>query len=247
MYGIISQALGEKRIEIPLDEEFDLDMKRIIAEIRAEKPTIIFLSSPNNPTGNCFSSEKILKIIEATSSRSLVVVDEAYQPFASDRGFIPMLADYENLIIMRTLSKIGLAGLRVGFLIAGEEIIREVNKVRLPFNLNSFSQAVALEVMKKKALLRRNIQSIVSERKRLFKALLTMRDIMPYPSEANFILFRVRNPEAVYQGLLKKGILVRNMKGVIDGCLRVTVGTPDENRIFLKSLHEVSGVPPNGR
>ena len=239
MYGIISQALGEKKIEIPLDGDFDLDMKKTLSAIRAEKPRVIFLSSPNNPTGNCFSSEKILRIIESTSSNSVVVVDEAYQPFASDMGFIPFLADYENLIIMRTLSKIGLAGLRVGFMVAGEEIIREINKVRLPFNLNSFSQAVASEVLKKKALLKRNIKSVISERKRLFNGFSKIDGVRTYPSEANFILIRVGDPEKIYRGLLKKGVLVRNMQGVMDGCLRITVGTPGENRRFLAALKEV--------
>jgi histidinol-phosphate aminotransferase len=239
MYGIISQALGEKKIEIPLDGDFDLDMKKTLSAIRAEKPRVIFLSSPNNPTGNCFSSEKILRIIESTSSKSVVVVDEAYQPFASDMGFIPFLADYENLIIMRTLSKIGLAGLRVGFMVAGEEIIREINKVRLPFNLNSFSQAVASEVLKKKALLKRNIKSVISERKRLFNGFSKIDGVRTYPSEANFILIRVGDPEKIYRGLLKKGVLVRNMQGVMDGCLRITVGTPGENRRFLAALKEV--------
>ena len=239
MYGIISQALGEKKIEIPLDGDFDLDMKKTLSAIRAEKPRVIFLSSPNNPTGNCFSSEKILRIIESTSSKSVVVVDEAYQPFASDMGFIPFLADYENLIIMRTLSKIGLAGLRVGFMVAGEEIIREINKVRLPFNLNSFSQAVASEALKKKALLKRNIKSVISERKRLFNGFSKIDGVRTYPSEANFILIRVGDPEKIYRGLLKKGVLVRNMQGVMDGCLRITVGTPGENRRFLAALKEV--------
>jgi histidinol-phosphate aminotransferase len=238
MYGIISQALGEKRIAISLNEEFDLDSQNILLKIRREKPRLIFLSTPNNPTGNCFSSEKILKIIEASSSTSLVVVDEAYQAFASERGFIPFLNDYENLIIMRTLSKIGLAGLRVGFLIAREEIINEVNKVRLPFNLNSFSQAIAAEVIKKKTLLKGHIKSIISERGKLFKELSKINGIRPYPSEANFILFRVNNPDAVYNNLLRRGVLVRNMKGIIDGCLRVTVGTPQENRLFLKALKD---------
>jgi histidinol-phosphate aminotransferase len=239
MYGIISQALGEKKIEIPLDGDFDLDMKKTLSAIRAEKPRVIFLSSPNNPTGNCFSSEKILRIIESTSSKSVVVVDEAYQPFASDMGFIPFLADYENLIIMRTLSKIGLAGLRVGFMVAGEEIIREINKVRLPFNLNSFSQAVASEVLKKKALLKRNIKSVISERKRLFNGFSKIDGVRTYPSEANFILIRVGDPEKIYRGLLKKGVLVRNMQGVMNGCLRITVGTPGENRLFLAALKQV--------
>ncbi|MBM4135455.1 MAG: histidinol-phosphate transaminase [Nitrospira sp.] len=245
MFGIITQAIGEKRIEIPLDEEFDLDMDRILKAIRKERPKLIFLSSPNNPTGNCFSSERILKIIDVTSAlstqhsaRSIVVVDEAYQPFSSRKGFLPLLKDYENLVIMRTLSKIGLAGLRVGFLIADEEIIREVNKVRLPFNLNSLSQKVAIEVLKERKTMQSHIRSIASERRRLFQEMTKISSIRPYPSEANFILFRVKDSDRVYKDLLSKGVLVRNMKGVVDGCLRVTVGTPEENKTFLKVLNK---------
>jgi histidinol-phosphate aminotransferase len=239
MYGIIAQALGEKRIGVRLDDAFDLDLKRMLIEIRRNKPKLIFLSSPNNPTGNCFSADRILKIIEAVTGRAIVIVDEAYQPFASERGFMPMLRDYGHLVIMRTLSKVGLAGLRVGFLIAEESIIHEVNKVRLPFNLNALSQVVALKAMKDKAVMRRNIRIIVSERENLFHKLSQMNGIMPYPSEANFILFRVPNPDRVYEGLLKNGVLVRNMKGVVDGCLRVTVGTREENRMFINALKQV--------
>jgi histidinol-phosphate aminotransferase len=242
MYGIIAQALDQEKTEVPLDEQFDLDMKRMLSGIRKEKPGIIFLSSPNNPTGNCFSSDRILKIIDTTASKSLVVVDEAYQPFASERGFIPLLKDYENLIIMRTLSKIGLAGLRVGFLIADEEIIREVNKVRLPFNLNALSQMLALEVLKNKNGLKNNIKSIISGRDRLFRELSKIKGIIPYPSEANFVLFRVKDPARIWKELLKKGVLVRDMKGVIDGCLRVTVGSPEENRIFIDALKNIRNI-----
>lgn len=238
MYGIIAQAIGEKRIEVPLDEEFDLDINKILKTIRKEKPKLIFLSSPNNPTGNCFSLDRILRIIES-SSLSIVVVDEAYQPFASVKGFIPLLEDYKNLVIMRTLSKIGLAGLRVGFLIANEKIINEVNKVRLPFNINSLSQTVAIEVLKDRKILKSYIKSIISERNRLFNELAKIKGIRLYPSEANFILFRVKEPDRIYERLLEKGVLVRNIKGVADGCLRVTVGTPEENRIFVKVLKEV--------
>jgi histidinol-phosphate aminotransferase len=237
MYGIISQALGEKRIAIPLDKEFDLELEKILKAIKKEKPKLIFLSSPNNPTGNCFSSDRILKIIEV--SNGIVVVDEAYQPFASDKGFMPMLKDYKNLVIMRTLSKIGLAGLRVGFLIADGEIINEVNKVRLPFNLNSLSQAVAVKVLKNKKALKSYTKSIISERGRLFSEIAKIKGIKPYPSEANFILFRVKEPDKIYKRLLKRGILVRNMNGVVNNCLRVTVGTPEENRIFLNAIKEV--------
>ncbi len=240
MYGIITQAIGEKKIEIQLDREFDLDIKEILMAIKKEKPRLIFLSSPNNPTGNCFSSERILKIIETTSSLRIVVVDEAYQPFASEKGFLSLLEDFKNLMIMRTLSKIGLAALRVGFLIGHEDVIREVNKVRLPFNVNALSQAAAITALKDKKRMRSYIKAIVSERERLFAGMGEIKGITPYPSEANFILFKVSNPDRIYKGLLKKGILVRNMKGVVDGCLRVTVGMPEENTTFLKTLRQLS-------
>lgn len=239
MYGIITQALGEKKVEVPLNQDFDLDEKSILKEIRRNKPRLIFLSSPNNPTGNCFSSGTILKIIESASSASLVVVDEAYQPFASDKGFIPMLGDYRNLLILRTLSKMGLAGLRVGFLLADREVIGQVNKVRLPFNLNSLSQAAAIEILKDRKAFRENVRLIVSERGKLFNELSKIAGITPYPSEANFILFRVEDADGVFSGLLKKGVLVRNMKGLAGSCLRVTVGSPKENRIFINALKQI--------
>jgi histidinol-phosphate aminotransferase len=244
MYGIISQAVGEKRIEIPLDKEFDLNIDLILKAIQKEKPKLIFLSSPNNPTGNCFSSDRILKIIELTSlivSRhsSLVIADEAYQPFASKKGFIPLLKDYKNLVIMRTLSKIGLAGLRVGFMIADMEIINEVNKVRLPFNSNSLSQAIAVEVLKNKKRLNSYIKSIISEREGLFDGMEKIKGIRPYPSEANFILFETGNPDKIYKRLMEKGVLIRNLDKAVKGCLRVTVGTPRENKIFLNALKKV--------
>ncbi len=119
---------------------------------------------------------------------------------------------------------------------ADKEIISEVNKVRLPFNVNSYSQAIATEALKNKKAMSSNIKSIISERERLFDEMARIKGMKPYPSEANFILFKVKNADQVYNGLLKKGVLVRNMKGVIDGCLRVTVGTPEENNFFLKAL-----------
>lgn len=234
MYGIISQALGEKKIQIPLDKEFDLDIDSICSAIRKERPKLVFLSSPNNPTGNCFSANRILKVIKV--AKGIVVIDEAYQPFSSKKGFIPLLRDYNNLLIMRTLSKVGLAGLRVGFLIGHEEIINEVNKIRLPFNLNAVSQAVAIDTLKHKKRLRLHIKSIVSERDKLFKEMKKIDMINPYPTEANFILFSVREPDKIYEGLIKRGVLIRNMNSVLRGCLRVTVGTPYENRTFLNAL-----------
>ena len=238
MYGIISQVLGEKKKEVPLDQNFDIDLDRMMAALRKEKPKIVFLSSPNNPTGNCFSSEKILKIVG--ESKGIVVVDEAYQPFSSEKGFVPLLRDYKNLVIMRTLSKIGLAALRFGFLIADEEIIDEANKVRLPFNVNALSQAVAVEALKKKKALKAAIQTIADERDRMISAMENIKGVTPFPSEANFILFRVKDPCRVYGRLLEKGILVRNISDAVTGCLRVTVGTPKENGLFLRALEKIA-------
>ncbi len=238
MYGIISQALGAKKIEIPLDKDFDLDSDGFLNAVKKEKPKLIFLSSPNNPTGNCFSTDRILKILDA--SRGIVIVDEAYQPYSSEAGMLPLLKDYRNLVILRTLSKIGLAALRLGYMIADPEIVAEVNKVRLPFNINSFSQAIATAALKKKKEFRTSIKAIVTERDRLFEEMEKIKGIRPFPSEANFILFRVSDPDLVYAALLKKGILIRNIKGVVKDCLRVTVGTPKENTAFLKALKEIA-------
>ncbi len=237
MYGIISQALGEKKIEIPLDKTFDLNTDEFYKTIKRAKPKLIFLSSPNNPTGNSFSLDRILKIIKFTSS--LVVIDEAYQPFSNKKSFVPLLKEYKNLIILRTLSKIGLAGLRVGFMIADPGIIQEVNKVRLPFNLNSLSQIIAVEALKDRRLLRKYITSIISERERLFHEMKKIKNIELYKSDANFILFKLKDSDKIHKGLLKRDVLVRNMKGIVDGCLRVTVGTPKENTFFLNKLKQL--------
>ena len=237
MYGIIGQALGEEKVEIPLDKYFDLDTDKFLTAVRKEKPKLIFLSSPNNPTGNCFSTDRILKLLEA--SKGIVVVDEAYQPFSSETGMLPLLKDYRNLVIMRTLSKIGLAALRLGFMIADPELIGEVNKVRLPFNLNAFSQAIAAAALKRKREFRTYIKTISLERAKLLAELERIAAVTPFPSEANFILLRVDDPDHVYSALLRKGILVRNLNSAVKGCLRVTVGTPEENTAFLKALKQI--------
>ncbi|MCC6347189.1 MAG: histidinol-phosphate transaminase [Nitrospirales bacterium] len=239
MYGIIAQSLGERHKGVPLDGEFDLDREAMIAVVKTERPALLFLSSPNNPTGNCFSTEKILGIIEA--SKGIVVVDEAYQPFSSERGFLPFLKDYPNLVVLRTMSKIGFASLRVGFMMADRGLIAEVNKVRLPFNLNGLSQAVAVESFKRKRAVQAAVRSIIMERGRLSAALRTLEGVTPHPSEANFILITVKDAEAVHRKLLKAGVLVRNLNGTIKGALRVTVGTPAENALFLEALKKAVG------
>ena len=239
MYGIISQALGARHIGVPLDGNFDIDLRSMLAAIRKHRPKLIFLSSPNNPTGNCFSPEKIKKIIEA--SKGIVVVDEAYQPFSRGRGFLPQLKMHKNLAILRTLSKIGLASLRVGLLVGDEDLVGEVNKVRLPFNLNSLSQAAALEALRDRKTIRSHINAIAAERERVFGELSGMEGIEPYPSDANFILFKVDDAHNVFLRLLKSGVLIRDLSGAIGGALRVTIGTPEENDAFIRALKKAAG------
>ncbi|MDX9715648.1 MAG: histidinol-phosphate transaminase [Dissulfurispiraceae bacterium] len=237
MYSIISKSLGVEFRGIPLNKNFDLDEDRMLNAVKQHKPKLIFMSSPNNPTGNCFSSATILKLINA--SKGIVVVDEAYQPFASERGFMPMLEDFPNLVILRTLSKIGLAGLRTGFAAANPLIINEINKVRLPYNINSLSQSAAVEGLKNKKIIRTNIKKIVDERLRVYDGLNSLNGITAFPSEANFILFKTESTDNVYNELLKKGILVKNLSSSIKGCLRVTVGSEKENAAFLKALGSI--------
>lgn len=239
MYDAIARALGQEPVSVPLDDDFDLDTRAMLAAVRKHKPKLVFLASPNNPTGNCYSADRILRIAEVT--KGLVVVDEAYGPFASSTGLAPLLVDYPNLIVMRTLSKIGLAALRVGYMAADAAIINEVNKVRLPFNLNTYSQAYAVAALKDKKGIRQAIRAVSAERKRLHKELSGIQGAEPFPSEANFILFRVAargGADAVYAALLKRGVLIRNLNGLIKNCLRVTVGTDKENTAFLKALKE---------
>ena len=237
MYGIISQALNAKKIEVPLDKDFDLDLGKMLKVINKDKPKLIFLSSPNNPTGNAFSVDKIEKIIRA--SKGLVIVDEAYQDYSDQKSFLTLFKKYKNLVTLRTLSKIGLAGLRTGFMIADTAVIDEVNKVRLPFNLNSLSQKVAIEALQKKKEMSSSIRSIISERKRLFRGMQKIDGIYPYPSDANFILFKADDSDNIYNGLLKKSVLIRDMSGTINNCLRVTVGKRAENSAFLKALKQL--------
>jgi histidinol-phosphate aminotransferase len=237
MYGILARTLGEKYKGVPLDKDFDLDISGMLQTVERLKPKLVFLSSPNNPTGNSFSPDRITKIIKR--SKGLVIVDEAYQQFSDKKSSIPLLRGYKNLVVLRTLSKVGLAGLRTGFMIAHKEIVNEVNKVRLPFNVNSLSQRVAIDALKSQSGLRTSIRTIISERKRLFKEITGIRGVEASPSDANFIFFKVSNGDRVFNALLKKGILIRNMKDVAKGCLRVTVGTPRENDIFIKNLRQL--------
>lgn len=234
MYGIIARGLGAGCVEVPLDARFDLDVARMKEAISASNPKLIFLASPNNPTGNRFSDERILEICEAASG--IVVVDEAYQPFAGGEGFIPRLADFPRMIVLRTLSKIGLAALRLGFMAASPEIAGEVNKIRLPFNINSLSQTAAVCALSGSDGINRAIGLITGEREKMLSGMAGINGVTVFPSDANFILFRVGDAPGVHARLLERGILVRNLDSAVSGCLRVTVGRPEENSEFIEAL-----------
>jgi histidinol-phosphate aminotransferase len=241
MYGIIAQAVGVETIESKLDETFDINEKEILTLIKTKNPTLIFFSAPNNPTGNTFSSDKILKIIELASKKSsIVVIDEAYHPFCSQKGFLPFLKDFKNLLIVRTLSKIGLAGLRVGYLIGDEKVLNEVGKVKLPYNVDALAQYIAVHALNSfYPNIKNFISEIVKERDLMFKELSKLNSIKVYPSEANFILFKAKNSKEIYQKLIESGILIRDISATIKDALRVTVGTNEENEEFIKTLRKI--------
>ncbi len=241
MYGIIAQCVGVERLEVALDESFDIDFNKMKNLIISKKPHIVFISSPNNPTGNTFSTDKILGIVEIARKKSaIVVIDEAYQPFSSKRGLLLFVKDFENLIILRTLSKIGLAGLRVGYLIGNEKILQEINKVRLPYNLDSLSQYLAEHALKNfYSNIRGFIKKTVKERQRLYRELSRINKLKVYPSEANFILFKVKESKKICNALSKKGILIRDLSPALKDSLRVTVGTKQENDKFLRELKNI--------
>jgi len=238
MYEIISKSTGCPFIGVPLDPDLDLDIPAMRSVIEKEQPRILFLAYPNNPTGNCFRRESMEVLLR--EFEGVLVVDEAYFDF-SGKSFLDHLSGQENLLILRTLSKIGLAGLRVGILVGQESLIQLILKVRLPYNLNTFSQIAAQVVLSQRDFMGNQRQILIRERERLFNALRGLNGIRPYPSEANFILFWAKDSQGTFKGLLSQGILVRafGTTGPLKNHLRVTVGRPEENELFLQTLSEL--------
>ncbi len=246
MYEVGSRVLGLRFVGVPLDDRFDLDGEAFCRVLRAEKPRLIFLAWPNNPTGGLYGSpvvEEILRTCTGQGCDALVVVDEAYTHYAG-QTFLPKLSQYPNLVILRTLSKIGLAGIRLGMLIASREVVEAINKVRMPYNVNALSQAAARVVLRHPDVVRRHASTIIQERERVLGKLQHLSGITVFPSRANFFLIRTERPgDEVFQGLFERGILVRNFSRAphLANCLRVTVGTPEENDAFLSALGAVLG------
>ncbi|MDZ4164867.1 MAG: histidinol-phosphate transaminase [Smithellaceae bacterium] len=236
MYRISAVNNGLNPREVPLDEAFGLDLDAMLRQIRQRAPALTFLSYPNNPTGNCFQRESIEQIIK--ESPGIVVVDEAYYHF-SGQTFIPDLARYENLVILRSLSKVGLAAMRIGLLVGHPSLVNELNKVRLPYNLNAFSQAAAEFFVDHEPDFIKQTREITRLREELVRELATISQIRTYPTDANFIFFRCTiDANRIYGDLLHRGVMVRNFHtpGILCNCLRVTVGSREENLLFVDAL-----------
>lgn len=237
MFRMIATFANIQYVGIPLKKDFSLDLENMLTAIAEHKPAVLFLAYPNNPTGNLFDPTAILSIIQATSG--IVVVDEAYHAFA-DVTFMDRLTQYPNLLLMRTLSKSGLAGLRLGLLIGRPEWLVQLEKVRLPYNIGIMTQLIAEKVLHHTAVLSEQAEAIKSERTKMRTFLGTMNNIEVYPSDANFILFRIDAASQIFQALKQRKILIKNLDGthpLLENCLRVTVGTPDENSQFCATLH----------
>lgn len=238
MYKMIATFVGMKYVGVPLDRDFSLDLSAMLEAIAREQPALIFLAYPNNPTGNLFDAYSIRKIIEAAPG--LVVVDEAYYAFASD-SFIPQLGRFDNLLVMRTFSKLGMAGLRLGFLAGSAAWLSQLEKLRLPYNVGVLPQLVAAKLLQHHDVLLAQAESIRQERARMLAELNAVVGVRTYSSEANFILLRVAKATQIFEGLKQRGVLIKNLDGghpALADCLRVTVGTKQENTQFLTALQD---------
>lgn len=239
MYKMIANFTGMKYVGVPLQaDSFDLDIKAMRRAIETHQPAVVYLAYPNNPTGNLFSEGHIREIIELAPG--LVVVDEAYVAFAK-ATFVHALSEYQNLLVMRTLSKMGLAGLRLGYLIGSSAWLEHIEKVRLPYNISTLTQTSAHFALRYKNVLDQQTDTICKDREQMLARLAATDRIKVFPSKANFILIKV--PEGlgyrIYQSILEDGILVKNVNHahpLLQDCLRVTVGRPEENQAFLKSF-----------
>jgi histidinol-phosphate aminotransferase len=238
IYKRAAAASGIRVAEAPLKEDFSFDVADIIA--RARQARLVILASPNNPTGTALGPADVRTLVE--SQDGLVVIDEAYFEFHGQTAQ-PLLAGRDNLIILRTFSKaMGLAGLRLGYLLGSPAVVRDLAKAKLPFSVGALQQAVALEVLARRDLIEARVGRIIAERERLTEALRQIPGVTPVPSRANFILFGLDDLPAatVYERLLQGGVLVRPFGGPrLEDKLRVTVGTPMENDAFLAGLRRI--------
>ena len=239
MYRMNALYAGARFVGVPLAGNFALDTDAMIDAIERERPALVFLAYPNNPTGNLFDPAGMEAILRAAPG--LVVIDEAYHAYAG-ASFLPRLTEFPNLLVMRTVSKIGMAGMRLGYAVAAPEWTAELNKVRQPYNLNALTQAAAPVLLAERALLADQAARIVSERARLAAAFALLDGVVNFPTHTNFLLARVPDAPRWFDHLRRAGILVKNLHGwhpSLEHCLRVTVGTPAENDAVIAALKSI--------
>ena len=238
MFGAYAALAGLEYVGVLLRPDFALDTGAFLDAMSRHRPAVVFIAYPNNPSGNLFDEKAIASIIAAAPG--LVVIDEAYNAFGR-KTFLQRLAEFPNLVVMRTLSKLGLAGIRLGYAVGLPEWIREFDKVRSPYNVNSLTHVVAERVLAHHDVLDAQAKSIIVERARLDGELRKLPRVTVFPSDANFILVRVPDAAAVFEGMRQRGVLVKNLDtGVplLEGCIRLTIGTPEENRRCLVAFSE---------
>jgi histidinol-phosphate aminotransferase len=241
MYRMIAGYAGMDYRGVALGEGFELDLPAMLEQVRQLQPAVVFLAYPNNPTGNLWDDGAIAEIIRIAPG--LVVIDEAYYPFAG-HTWIGELGRYDNLLVMRTVSKLGLAGLRLGMLAGPPAWLEQIDKLRLPYNINVLTQVSAEFALEQRQLLDEQALAIREERGRLRAALEEHPDLEVFPSQANFLLFRVPSGRAggLFEGLKRRGVLIKRLDGsapALADCLRVTVGRPEENDAFLDAMAEI--------
>ena len=242
MYAMSAQFAGLQFIGVDLRPDFSLDREAMLAAIAAHRPAVTYLAYPNNPTGNLFDEAAMVDIMRAVGDSGIVIVDEAYQPFAQ-ASFMPRLAEFDNLVVMRTVSKLGLAGIRLGYMSASAALLEQFEKVRPPYNINVLTQATAEFVLEHSDVLDAQAAALREERSRVAAELAALPGIEVFPSAANFVLMRINQPgldsALVHARLLEQKVLVKNvgkMHALLHNCLRVTVSTPEENTLFLNAL-----------
>lgn len=244
MYRMYALIAGVQFHSVPLEPDFSLDREKILAAVRKARPAVIFISYPNNPTGNLFPDDVMQAILR--EAPGLVVVDEAYQPFAGST-YLDRIEEHPNLVVLRTLSKLGLAGIRLGYAVGRPEWIREFDKVRSPYNVNVLTQIVAERVLAHYDVLERQAAAICTDRERLAVDLAGMPGFAVFPSRANFLLVRVPDATRLFELLRRRNVLVKNLHGahpVLDQCLRITIGTPAENQLLISALK--AGISEDG-
>jgi histidinol-phosphate aminotransferase len=238
MYQRSAQFAGMDYVGVPLKADMTLDLPAMLAAIEKHKPSLVFLSYPNNPTGNLFAEEDIVAIIKALDGFGLAIVDEAYEPFAQ-QTFMHRLPEFANLVVMRTVSKLGLAGIRLGYMSAAPQLLAEFDKVRPPYNINVLTQVAAEFALDHVDVLNRQAADLRAARADLTAALARMPGVEVFPSAANFILIRVPDSDDAHAKLLSHKVLIKNvsrMHSVLANCLRITVSTPEENSTFLDAF-----------